>query len=192
MSAPSATQSSQLSPGSSAPGRPAGGSSWFGRFTQTLNVIGTILILVMAVAVNADVVGRGGFNSPIAGVTEFIGLSIVAVVFLQMANTLREERHVSNDVFIRLAGEAYPRVVAGLYCSYHLIGAGLMFIVVIYVWPILRQNYEGGYFAGTAGVVQIPIWPFMAIVVLGAATTTIQFLIDSWTQFMRAWRGAQG
>ena len=56
----------------------------------------------MAVAVNADVIGRNVFNHPIPGVVEFLGLSIVAIVFLQMANTLREGRHVSNDLLTQL------------------------------------------------------------------------------------------
>ena len=76
----------------SAPRRPGAGRSWFGAFTMGLNVIGTVLIILMAVAVNLDVLGRDLFNSPVPGVTEFIGMSIVSVVFLQMANTLREDR----------------------------------------------------------------------------------------------------
>ena len=76
-----------------------------------LNVVGTVLIIVMAAAVNLDVFGRDLFNSPVPGVTEFIGLAIVSVVFLQMANTLREDRHVSNDLsWLRSAsiGRASP------------------------------------------------------------------------------------
>ena len=163
-------------------------TSWFGRITQVLNIIGTVLILVMAVAVNADVIGRDVFNHPIAGVLEFIGHSIVAVVFLQMANTLRENRHISNDIFIRMAGATWPRTVAGMNAVFHLIGAALMFMIVIYVCPNMRANYVGNFYAGTAGVIEIPIWPFMAVVVLGAATTMVQFFIDAWNQFLRCSR----
>jgi hypothetical protein len=42
------------------------------------------------------------------------------------------------------------------------------------------ENYEGGYYSGTAGVVEIKVWPFMAVVVIGAAATAAQFLIDAW------------
>lgn len=170
------------------PGYDASPFAYFGWFTQALNIIGTALILIMAVAVNADVIGRNAFNHPIAGVLEFIGLSIVAVVFLQMANTLREDRHVSNDVFIRLISAARPRLAAALYAAFSLIGAALMLVILIYVWPIVRENYDGGYYAGTAHVIEIPIWPFMAIIVLGAATTMIQFLIDAWRNLLRACR----
>jgi TRAP-type C4-dicarboxylate transport system permease small subunit len=161
-------------------------SSWFGSFTRTLNLIGTVLILAMAIAVNADIIGRNAFNHPIAGVLEFIGLSIVAVVFLQMANTLRERRHVSNDVLIHLISATRPRLAAAFYCLFELVGAALMAMIVIYVWPIVREAYEGRYYAGTAGVIEIPIWPFHAVVVVGAATTLVQFLLDAWRELMIA------
>jgi TRAP-type C4-dicarboxylate transport system permease small subunit len=164
--------------------------AYFDWFTQALNIVGTVLILAMAVAVNADIIGRNAFNHPIAGVLEFIGLSIVAVVFLQMANTLREDRHVSNDVFIRMIATASPRLSAALYAAFNVVGAALMLIIVIYVWPIVRENYEGGYYAGTAHVIEIPIWPFMAIIVLGAATTMIQFLINAGRNLILVFRPA--
>jgi TRAP-type mannitol/chloroaromatic compound transport system permease small subunit len=155
-------------------------AAWFGAVTMALNIAGTVLILTMAVAVNADVLGRNLFNHPIPGVVEFIGLSIVAVVFLQMANTLREDRHVANDLLMRLVSRSRPRVAAGLFATFNLIGAVLMALIVYYVWPLLRDSYLGGYYAGTAGLVEIPIWPFMAIVIIGAAATAVQFLLLAW------------
>jgi TRAP-type C4-dicarboxylate transport system permease small subunit len=158
----------------------------FRSFTQALNIAGTVLILIMAVAVNADIGGRDFFNHPIPGVNEFIGLSIVAVVFLQMANTLQEGRHVSNDIIIRLFADSHPRLSAGLYACFDVVGALLMAIIVIYVWPIMVEHYQGRYYAGTAGVIEIPTWPFMAVVVIGAAATTVQFLVDAWRMTLRA------
>ena len=102
----------------------------FRLFTQVLNVAGTILILLMALSVNLDVGGRNLFNKPIAGVNEFIGLSIVAVVFLQMANTLQEDRHVSNDIFIRLIQGTHPRLSAAIYSAFQIVGVMLMAIIV--------------------------------------------------------------
>ena len=165
--------------------------SYFGAVTRALNLIGTALILVMAVAVNADVIGRDFFNHPIPGVLEFIGLSIVAVVFLQMANTLREDRHVSNDLLMHVVKRSRPRLVAGIHVVFNLIGAALMAIIIVYVWPLLVQDYRGGYYSGTAGVVEIPLWPFKAIVILGAGVTALQFLALAWRHFMRARRREQ-
>jgi TRAP-type C4-dicarboxylate transport system permease small subunit len=149
----------------------------FGRLTQALNIAGTLLILVMVVAVNADVVGRNAFNHPIPGVLEFLGLSIVAIVFLQMANTLREGRHVSNDLLTQLVSRSNPRLRAAIYASFNAVGALLMVLIAVYVWPIFMQNYRGGYYRGTSGVAEITIWPFQAAILIGSAVTAMQFLL---------------
>jgi TRAP-type mannitol/chloroaromatic compound transport system permease small subunit len=119
-------------------------------------------------------------------VVEFVGLSIVAVVFLQMANTLRENRHVSNDILMRLVIRSWPRVAAASFSFFHLIGAVLMALIMIFVWPLLRDNYVGGYYSGTAGVIEIPIWPFMAVVFVGAAATVVQFALLAWRHARQA------
>jgi TRAP-type C4-dicarboxylate transport system permease small subunit len=183
---PSAEQSVPHNPQRGAPQSGASLLWYFRRFTQALNISGTILVLLMALAVNLDVIGRDAFNHPIPGVNEFIGLSIVAVVFLQMANTLHEDRHISNDIFIRLIAATHPRLSAGIYATFHVIGAALMAIIVIYVWPIVIENYQGHYYAGTAGVIEIAIWPFMAVIVVGALATAVQFLLDAWSLIQRA------
>lgn len=161
-------------------------SSAFGYLTQALNAVGTVLILLMVVAVNADVIGRDFFNHPIPGVVEFLGLSIVAIVFLQMANTLREGRHVSNDLLLQLISRRRPRVEAAFYAVFNLLGAVLFALIVIYVLPYFMQNWSNGYFRGTTGVVEIPIWPFQAALVVGAVATTVQFLVLAWQNLMRA------
>lgn len=172
-----------------APDNGAPRASWFGMLTRVLNVIGTMLILCMAVAVNADVTGRNLFNYPLPGVLEFLGLAIVAIVFLQMANTLREDRHVSNDIIMSLVATSRPRVAAAYYGISYLIGAILMALIVWFMWPILLEAYTRGYFKGTAGLIQIPTWPFLAAVVIGAATTGVQFVLLSWKSFSRAASG---
>jgi TRAP-type mannitol/chloroaromatic compound transport system permease small subunit len=169
-------------PGKAPPRR----ESWFGKITIALNAVGTVLILVMAVAVNADIFGREAFNRPVPGVTEFLGLSIVAVVFLQMANTLREGRHVNNDIILAAVAKRSPRFAAFCYGVFHLIGATLMGFIVRYVFPIFRENYEGGFYKGTAGVIEIPVWPFMLVVLIGALATVGQYLVLAANEFRRA------
>lgn len=182
----------QSSPHDEPGGAPEDGAprnSPFGLLTQALNVVGTVLILLMVVAVNADVIGRDFFNRPVPGVVEFLGLSIVAIVFLQMANTLREGRHVSNDLLLQLISRRRPRVEAAFYAVFNLLGAILFTLIVIYVWPYFEQNWSNGYFRGTTGVVEVPIWPFQAALVIGSAVTAVQFLVLAWANLMRAVRG---
>jgi TRAP-type C4-dicarboxylate transport system permease small subunit len=169
------------SPRTDAPSR-----SWFGALTAVLNITGTVLIIAMAIAVNADVLGRDFLNHPIAGVNEFLGLSIVAIVFLQMANTLREGRHVSNDIIMSAIGAHHPRVARAFYGLFHLIGAGLMAFIVWFVTPMFLDMYNGGYYQGTQGVIEIPVWPFVLPVIIGGTVTAIQYLLFAGREFALA------
>ncbi len=173
-----------------APAPPSFARNAFGRFTVLLNVLGTALIVVMAIAVNSDILGRELFNQPIAGVTEFIALSIVAVVFLQMANTLRENRHVTNDMITAWIARKRPHVARVMYGVFYLIGAFLMVMIVRFVIPTFLENYHGGYYMGTTKVAEIPVWPFMLIVLIGAVTAVVQYLLLAWQEFRDVFPGA--
>jgi hypothetical protein len=61
-----------------------------------------------------------------------------------------------------------------------------MALVVWFVWPILVENYIGGYYRGTAHVIEVPIWPFIAAVVIGSAVTSVQFLLLAWWALLKA------
>jgi len=151
-----------------------------------LSMAGTILIVVMAIGVNVDILGRDLFSQPLPGVTEFLGLSIVAVVFLQMANTAREDRHISNDLIMSAVAARHPRVAYFFYGLFQTIGALLFALIVWFVIPNFLENYRGNYFKGTSGYVEIPIWPFMGTVIVGAAAAAIQHLLLAWRDFRRA------
>ena len=160
-------------------GIPRSSPPWsaFGVFTMALNAVGTVLIIIMAIAVNADILGRDLFNQPIPGVTEFLGLSIVAVVFLQMANTLREDRHISNDLIMAAVAKRWPRTALLFYALFHFIGALLMALIVWFVIPTFLENYQGNFYKGTAGYIEIPVWPFMLVVLIGATAAMIQYVL---------------
>ena len=59
-----------------------------------LNYVSVILIFLMSLLVFADVVGRYLFNHPIAGTTEIVKCTIIAIVFLGIAYTLNQKRHI--------------------------------------------------------------------------------------------------
>ena len=72
----------------------------FQRLTRTLNAIGTLWIVALMLLINSDVLGRELFNSPVRGVTELVSLSIVGIVFLQLADTLWSGRMTRADVLL--------------------------------------------------------------------------------------------
>jgi TRAP-type C4-dicarboxylate transport system permease small subunit len=151
--------------------------SLFGQLTMILNVVGTLLIVAITLLTNVDVIGRTVFNQPVPGVPEMVALSIVAIVFLQMANTLREDRHITSDVIMVLVKRRWPRVATACYALFNLIGAVLLALIAWYTLPIFRDAYLGSFYRGTQGVFTFPLWPIHGIVILGASATFVQFMI---------------
>lgn len=149
----------------------------FGRLTAVLNIIGTVWIVVMSVLVVVDVIGLAAFSSPVPAVKEFIQLSIPGIVFLQLANTLRADRHISSDVFMQIIKTKRPRVAAFFYALFNLIGAGLMGLMAVLMYPKAMQAYVEGFTRGAQGVATLPEWPSMALVVVGAMVMAIQYLL---------------
>ena len=161
---------------------------WFGRSVVAFSMIGTVLIVLMAIGVNADVIGRNLFNRPVGGVTEFLGLAIVSVVFLQIANASREERHIANDLIMSAVGLKWPRLAKVFYGLFQLAGAAIFGLMVWFVIPIFIENYYGGYYKGTAGYVEIPVWPFVGTVIVGAALACLQYILLALREFRDALR----
>lgn len=149
---------------------------WFGRLTAFMNMVGTLTIVVVTVLVVADVIGTLWFK-PIIGVNEFMQLSLPGIVFLQLANTLRENRQISSDVFVTKLKTARPRTSSALFASYNLIGAVFMVGLAILMYPKAMQAYTGNFTRGAQGIIEIPQWPSMALVVLGSAVMGIQYFL---------------
>lgn len=151
--------------------------SAFGVLTTVMNIIGTVWIVVMSALVVADVVSLNFFNYGIPAVKEFFQLSLPGIVFLQLTNTLRENRHVSSDILMTPLQRRFPQVSAFIYAIFNLIGAGLMCMVGWVMIPKAEQAYDEGFFRGLDGVLTLPEWPSMALVVIGSFAMAFQYLL---------------
>lgn len=70
-----------------------------GWMTRVLLVFGTIALLLMAVHVIADVVGRLAFSSPVYGTTEIVSFYyMVAAVCLPLAYMELRDEHITVDI----------------------------------------------------------------------------------------------
>ena len=65
-----------------------------------MNALGTAWIGVITVIICADILGRLLFNYPLIGVPEIVKVSVVAIVWLQMAHTLKIGGHIRSDVIL--------------------------------------------------------------------------------------------
>jgi TRAP-type C4-dicarboxylate transport system permease small subunit len=159
--------------------------SRFGALLAALNSVATLWILVLMVVVNADVVGRTGFNSPIPGVAEFGRLSIVGIIFLSLAHALREGRITRADSLLRRLEAQAPRAGAAMELFFALAGAALFAVLFYGSYPFLVESWRSSEYAGVEGYVTFPIWPVRLMILVGAGLACLQFLIITWQQLGR-------
>jgi TRAP-type C4-dicarboxylate transport system permease small subunit len=147
----------------------------FGGLLSTLNTIASVWVLFLVALISADVLGRVAFNAPLPGVPEIVKFSIVGMVWLQMAYTLRSNAHLRTVLVLAALPRLGQRVTL---IANSLVGVGMFSLIVWLGWIELVKNWEIGAFEGE-GALRIPVWPIWAILVGGAALTAVQFLLDT-------------
>lgn len=150
-----------------------------GPVASLLNAAGSVGTFAMMCLICADVVGRYVFNSPIAGVTEIIQMSIVAIVFLQLPDTSRAGRITRADSLLNSLRISRPSVARAIDCVAAICGVILMGILAYGVIPSAINDYRQARFIGTTGIFTFPEWPVKAVVGVGAVLAGLQMLLQA-------------
>jgi len=164
---------------------------WLTRLTALFSALGTFLILAIMLLISVDVIGRFFFGHPIAGVPEMVAMSILAIVFLQIANTTAEGKLTRSDALLGALKHRSPRVAEGFDALLHTAGAVLLAILISAFHPQFLRSYGRNEMVGTVGQFLAPIWPVHGIVLLGASLMFLVFATRALALAIRAIRGAQ-
>jgi TRAP-type mannitol/chloroaromatic compound transport system permease small subunit len=141
------------------------------------NGVAAVWVLLMMLAVVSDVLCRFLFNAPIAGTTEIVTMSVVAVLYLQLSYTLRSGGMTRSDALITRLIVRRPRIAHPLNIIFFLAGAGLMGAIMSVAWPKWIDAYSNDFYVGVVGVFTFPDWPRLFIVFVGCGLTGLQFLM---------------
>ena len=155
---------------------------------QALNALGTLWIVALMVLINTDVLGRNLLNAPVRGVTELVSLSIVGIVFLQLADTLHSGRITRADVLLQGLQQKRPFLAAVLHAFFHLVGALLMATILWAAWPTLWESIQMREYVGAIGDFTAPVWPVRLVMLVGLVATLITFLFLALADLRRAAR----
>lgn len=147
----------------------------FGGLVSVLNIVASVWVLVLVALISADVIGRGGFNSPLPGVPEIVKFSIVGMLWLQMAYTLRTRKHLRTTIGLALMPAAGQRAVLILNA---LLGVAMFTLIAWLGVDEMVASWEIGAFEGEHPV-RIPVSPLWAVLVTGACLTAIQYALDA-------------
>jgi tripartite ATP-independent transporter DctM subunit len=141
-----------------------------------LSYLSSMWIFAIMVLICVDVAMRTFFNSPIAGVAEFVAASVVALVFLQLPGVIARRRLLRAEMFIEPFEARFPRAAALLDAVYAAIGILMFWRIVGWAIPDMIKAWNEGTYAGAQGVYEIPLWPFNLAVVIGTSFGLLQFV----------------
>lgn len=147
--------------------------------TNMLNVIGTLLIVAVMLLVNADVVGRVFFNAPVSGVPEMVSMSIVAIVFLQVAQAFRKGRLTRTEAVLNYVETRAPKIRQSLELAFSMAAIALIWQLFWASQPLFTKAWVRGTYEGTVGDFTAPIWPVKLIILIGCAALLVQLLLHA-------------
>ncbi len=164
------------------------------RLTQALNAVGTLWIVALMLLINGDVLGRELFDAPIRGTTELVALSIVGIVFLQLADTLVAGRMTRSDALLDRLKRTTPWLAALMQALFHGVGAVLMAVILAASWEPLLESIRIQEYVGALGDFMAPVWPVRLIMLVGMVSTLVAFVLLAWMDLcrLRALKRAEG
>ncbi len=149
----------------------------FGGLVSGMNAAGSCWIMVLVLLINVEAIGRSAFNQPIIGVIEMIEISIVGIVFMQLADSLRQGVLTRSDGLFNQVMARKPNAAHVMGVVTHLLGAVFMALVLTGSIPYVLDAWQKDWYVGVEGMFTAPVWPIALIVVVAIAVTMIQFLI---------------
>jgi len=147
--------------------------------TAGLNMLGTVLILLLVILINSDVIGRAVFGAPVSGVPEMVSLSIVAIVFLQIAQTVGVGRLTRSDALLSVVARKWPRLRKILESVFNLAAAGLLMVLFWSSLSLFEKSWRTQTFIGSIGDFTAPVWPVKLIILIGCIALVLQFLLGA-------------
>lgn len=138
-----------------------------------LNMIGAVWVALIMVLITVDVTGRAFFDSPLFGVPEIVKISVVGLVWCMMAHTLKVGAHLRSTILLDRMPPRLRNAVEILSC---VLGVVMFALIVYSGWNNMIDAWQIGEFEGEDPV-RVPTYPIRSLVIIGAALTSLQFLV---------------
>ncbi|WP_348646470.1 TRAP transporter small permease [Ciceribacter sp. L1K22] len=160
-------------------------------FVDGLAVLGTTLIGILMIIICTDIVARNSMGASLPLVSELGALLLVMIVCLQLPATVRADRLARTEVFFVSFRENRPKAGAALSSVFSLVGAGVLAMIAWASWSILQKDFSSGEFIGVTGIATLPTWPFRALIFIGVAVSSIQFLVGAIVELQTSFKAGR-
>ncbi|MEX2615781.1 MAG: TRAP transporter small permease [Alphaproteobacteria bacterium] len=146
----------------------------YGKVVTFFAVLAGMVTFATMWLIDANVLMRKFFNTPVQGSFELTEAGLVLIVFLSLAYTQYKRGHIRVTLLTRHLPIA---VQHRLYIIVLFVGA-LFFAWCSYAaYTNAIRSY--GMNEQEWGVIQLPIWPLKSAIVLGTALISVQYLLDA-------------
>lgn len=126
-------------------------------------ILAGVAVLFLAVLGAADVVLITFFNAPITGTVEISRVLLVSILFLGMADAVREGDNISVDVLLNALGPGARRWVE----RFNRLVTVIFFAVLTYLsWKLALKSWNQGDIM--AGAINFRLWPIKTLAAFGA------------------------
>ena len=139
---------------------------------RLLTLASSLALAVLLVVTFAGVVMRYAFNAPILGNNEIIEMASVVLVMLAMPSAAQKELHIRIDVldgvigaFGRFAGDLLARAIS-------------IYLLALLGWRSWGKLVDAAEYGDATNMLGIPLWPFYALLVLGATLHALVLAIQ--------------
>ena len=146
--------------------------------SKALVYVGAFFLLIMMLLTTVDVMGRYLFNHPILGVFELTKFMMVFIVFWSLAYTELKKGHVRVDIFTSRLSQKWQKYI-------NIFNYLLSFIIWgLIAWKSAERGFELIANKECSGTLQIPIYPFLFVVLIGSVILCLEFLKDILNVFL--------
>lgn len=151
-----------------------------GRIAQATHIVSAFWVLVLAMIIFVDVLGRHLFSQPLLGATEIIRNSVVSITFLQLPLAIYRGGMIQSTILYDALGENGQRVLRTLA---NVLGLLFFLGTAFSAWgPAVEalgvSEYEG------EGALRVPTYPVRFLVVatsVFAAYVYVYLMLLDWT-----------
>lgn len=166
-----------------------------GSGTRALALLGAVWTCGIVLLICAEVVGRSLFNSPIAGLTEMVSLSVTSIMFLQLPAVVFRGKLFRVELFTGPLDRDRPDH-ALFDIAYAGVLLALLAMALPWTWGEAVKAWISGDFTGATGAFELPTWPFRFTNFFGCAVTAavaLCLILRGLRQVvMPGWTGAAG
>lgn len=138
-----------------------------------LTRIACLLLFAMMLFTFADVVGRYFFASPLPAAYEIVSLTMPAIIFCALPQSILREDHVTVDLLDAIMPRAAARVQAVVV---HLFSAAALALIA---WRLVIRSMDQLDYEEVTDELFLELWPFSAVMAALCTIATLAALANA-------------